>query len=286
MSRYESVRGACDALARPMSAPGHLMTRQCRTCNLPKASGKDAQGRSWSYDGRFWDCPACTAEKLMAQPQPPRVARKPVAEAAQQSLEQPAKRPKQIRTLEDFKAWCVVDEESGCWLWQRSKKNRFKVHSIDPHSDEIVEMGLRRTALNLSRKNPVPQRHCTWAKVCCPHENCGNPRHAMSGTPAAWGKYKRHTGLTADSRHLGDHLAPYRAALQIISVEQARVLVLRMRAGEKPKALAQELGVSVSLIRKIRAGKRVCDAGVRYEDRKVAANASIFLLGQSYGGGQ
>lgn len=274
-SQCDTVRGAQDVRYKP-AGPGHVTTRQCRTCKLKKASGG-----GWRFDGVFWDCPTCAPAK------PPATKRKPVAEAAAVVAApdpEPVKRPWRIRSIDDLKAWCDVDAETGCWHYRRGAANgkprlktRVRIKYIDPRTEKpSMHLG-RRAALNLARKNPVPESHLTWGKVNCPFDDCVNPRHSMSGPRKAQGRYLVENNMTDAMRGHAEHLLAYTASVRRVSPEQAVEIRRRLDAGETQKALALEFNVSETLIGSIKAGTRKCDYGVRAEDRKVAsANASIF----------
>lgn len=295
MSRYESVRGACDVLARPMAGPGHITTRLCSTCNTIRASGG-----GWRFrDKRWWDCPLCVAKDSPApKTQPTPAAQAAAAVAVEKN---PSKPPFRIRCIEDLKAWCVVDDVTGCWHYTRTRlrtdasgrgKHKTKrgrrpdrkpvVRYVDPRTKENTVHHGRRAALNLARKKPVPVAHQTWAKVCCTSEDCVNPLHAMSGTHAQRGAYMRKHGLTEIFRaQVGPLLECAKARIRI-TPEQAVELRRRMASGETAAAVAREMGVSSALMRRIRAGERKCDkTGVVAAHLKLVTNSSIFTLAQS-----
>jgi DNA-binding CsgD family transcriptional regulator len=284
MSRYESVRGACDAVARPMSGSGHLMTRQCRTCKLLKASGKDVQGRSWSFDGLFWDCPACTAAKAPAAA--PATNLKPVAQAVAQAqpAQQLAERPRHIHTPDDLKAWCNVDAQSGCWHWTgcfRSDDGVPLVSYIAGDGRHRRERG-RRAALNIARKQRVPDGHLAWAKVRCPSEDCVNPAHAMSGSRTQKMNFMRGHGMLDEQ---AKRLRGFNSQRQRISAEQAVELRRVIEAGHATAdELAAKLNVSPTTVGAAKRGERKCDVSATVDAQRLANVASIFRLGKVIGG--
>lgn len=84
-----------------------------------------------------------------------------------------------IKTIDDIKQRCVVDDESGCWLWQGYREPR----TGRPAMSMIVEPGVRRcvkisVALHIikSGKLPTPSSRI-YFPVVCREMGCCNPAH-------------------------------------------------------------------------------------------------------------
>lgn len=101
-----------------------------------------------------------------------------------------------IRTVDDLKQRCAVDQETGCWHWRMAMCDGVpRVHYCHPQTGARLTGKGRRAALILERREALPAGHVAWAKKCCASADCCNPDHAQSGTKKKWGKW-----LTASGR--------------------------------------------------------------------------------------
>ena len=98
-----------------------------------------------------------------------------------------------IRTLEDLRIRCRIDEATGCWHWSmhRADDGASMVWLIHPLTKTKIKMRGRRAALVLSRGKDLPPKHLAFAKMCCASDDCCNPEHSRSGTKVQWGEYMR-----------------------------------------------------------------------------------------------
>lgn len=85
-----------------------------------------------------------------------------------------------IRTLDDLKARCWVDDETGCWHWKLAKYDgapRAMVYVCGKHQ----MMSGRRAALLLSGQE-IAKGHRAFNRYFCQAKDCVNPDHTKSGT--------------------------------------------------------------------------------------------------------
>lgn len=169
-----------------------------------------------------------------------------------------------IRSTEDLRLRCRVDEITGCWHWSLSVCNGSpKVHfSLEGRK---YTMHGRRAALCLQRGGLMPAAHVAWAHRCTSGD-CVNPSHARSGTKAEWGRWLASTGRL---RGLPTKIAAAdQARAKRRNLVQPDVLAAIQASPEETiVALAARLGVS---------RHAVWCARNRPRAEKLAANASVF----------
>jgi hypothetical protein len=148
-----------------------------------------------------------------------------------------------IRTIDDLKARCWVDEDTGCWHW-RGACGRGNLWLPEPRR--------RSTTLGVAacwlRTGKLPAKGEVW-HVICPTPNCANPEHRQKGD-------RRSQMLAAKYRPAPDVIA------RIASTKRARsglscADVAAIRASDEPlAAVAKRYGVSVSHASRIRRGEQ------------------------------
>jgi hypothetical protein len=101
-----------------------------------------------------------------------------------------------IRTLEDLRIRCAVDDDTGCWHWRLSKCDGVpKVHVTHPALPRPGHiMRGRRAALLLARGRDLPAGHVAYARLQCTSKDCVNPAHCQSGDRDAHGVYLTKSG--------------------------------------------------------------------------------------------
>jgi len=101
-----------------------------------------------------------------------------------------------IRTLEDLRIRCAVDDDTGCWHWRLSKCDGVpKVHVTHPALPRPGHiMRGRRAALLLARGRDLPAGHVAYARLQCTSKDCVNPAHCQSGDRDAHGVYLAKSG--------------------------------------------------------------------------------------------
>lgn len=173
-----------------------------------------------------------------------------------------------IRTLEDLRIRCRVDDETGCWHWGLSLCDGLpKVHVTHPAlSRPGYIMRGRRAALLLARGRDLPPGHLAFARLTCISTDCVNPAHCQSGDRHAHGRY-----LTQSGRVKG--LLSKVKASRAIWDKRGRKITPEVRAHilastASTYALAKELGLSQFAVWSVRK------AGVVHTQH--LAQASVF----------
>lgn len=146
-----------------------------------------------------------------------------------------------IRTIEDLKLRCVVDEITGCWRWTLARTDGApKVHFVAPDgSGRRCDKG-PRAALFLSRGTPVKAGHVAWAN--CGEADCVNPQHARSGTKTEWGAWLSRSGKVKNlaSKCAGSRKAWDKRGRKITP----EILAYIVRSDKSDAKLSAELGIS------------------------------------------
>lgn len=148
-----------------------------------------------------------------------------------------------IRTIEDLRQRCRVDDLSGCWHWSLCiTQGMPKVHFV-LNGKRGCSRG-RKAALLLSGKEVKPG-HVVFAIRKCTSDDCVNPEHSRSDNRKNHGSYLRASGKAktpAKSAAARENILHHRAK---ITMEKAR----EIRAStETQAALAKQYGIAQSAI--------------------------------------
>lgn len=175
-----------------------------------------------------------------------------------------------IKTIEDVKGRCYVDDFTGCWHWRGSMKINDKgrgtpqMHIYDSVARRSATVSGPLAVLELTgRRTPQTQRG--WRTCLC--DDCLNPAHIMGGTHKEWGAWLREQRCWQNSPArlaAGREWARARSRLSAKEIAQAK----ECRTG---KEAAELLGISESHASKIRTGKIWAN--------RPARGASVFTLG-------
>jgi hypothetical protein len=164
-----------------------------------------------------------------------------------------------IRTIDDLKDRCRVDEESGCWLWGASTSEGYPRLWIGPKC-----MTGGRAAWLLSGREIGDKRSVYHVRRCS--SICVNPEHLACGTKAEAGAVLRELG------YLRGH-----AKRAIVNTKNGRTKSkfspeLRqwiMESQQPATVLGPQLGLAHQTVSLIRQGRRW---------RSGASGSSIFSL--------
>lgn len=108
-----------------------------------------------------------------------------------------------IRTVEDLRIRCHVDEDTGCWIWRYGKSQGAPRVHLAINGINTAMRG-RQAAMVLLRGGPLPAGQWAFPRMCCSHTDCVNPAHTRTGSRKQWGEWCKATGkLKTPSRSLG-----------------------------------------------------------------------------------
>lgn len=176
-----------------------------------------------------------------------------------------------VRTIDDLKNRCVVNEDTGCWEFQgaRSAGKNGGIHVVPavwlPEFGQVVT-GMKAAAILTGKvAHDAPKTTLVWRSCRC--RTCLNPEHLKTGTRKQWG---------ADMVARGAMSGPWRKAANIkgakarrkLTDEEAREILHSTDTCEQAGA---KYGVSKSTVSRIRRGER-------YTERLITG-ASVFTMG-------
>jgi hypothetical protein len=124
-----------------------------------------------------------------------------------------------IRTVSDVKDRCIIDSETGCWLWAgatASAKGRIIPVAWFASEGRVVTVPRMAYAM----KNKAKPGPMVWR--ICRNDRCCNPTHMQSGTRKEWGAWLAGEGFLKND--------PQRSAINT-----------RIRRSRKDNALSEEL---------------------------------------------
>lgn len=186
-----------------------------------------------------------------------------------------------IKTLDDMRERCRIDEETGCWNWamavSRSKKRAVAVSPRVWMPDRAKEKGgslmtAGRAAWVLAGKWHTASR--VVYRDVCHNELCINPDHGKCVT-----RPEMFALLKASGVNRGD---PERAVINrqnmlkmITPMERVRQAEAMLRDGIMSKDIRAELGLSNNTMVRIRAGTHMHSEGFS----RAVRGSSVFSLG-------
>ena len=156
--------------------------------------------------------------------------------------------------LEQIKARCVIEEETGCWHWTGALSDGKWPRVYAPnHSKEgspiQVQTG-RRAVWHVLTGKAIPDGYRVHGR--CDDPQCLNPDHMRCGPTAEWGKTLRRKGIyKGKAKRILANRATGRAR-SALTPELIKEITTSEETGE---ALASRLGLSRSVVSKARRGR-------------------------------
>lgn len=179
-------------------------------------------------------------------------------EGIKQSLEAPFRkglRHDGIRSPEDLRIRCWVDEETNCWLWRGATDANGRPSMRLPALGRTVSIGV---ACCYFETGGAPMRGQVW-HVTCKTANCANPDHRRSGT--------RSTMMNA-------------LKLTRSPLTRARISAGKRAKGKLTEAQREEIALSTENLRVIGDRYGICPSYVSKiriaQHRSVKSGSSVF----------
>lgn len=166
-----------------------------------------------------------------------------------------------IRSLDDLKDRCRIDDETGCWVWCGGKSmGAPRVHLVIDGVYRVVRGRSAAVALDCGKY----LGHGLLAIAKCSNGDCVNPKHCRVGDRKEWGRAHKEAGTMK---------TPAKQAAAWAAGACRRVLtdedVAAIRVSDDPSTeLASRYGVSVRHINNVRCG--------RLRARTTLPGASVF----------
>jgi hypothetical protein len=184
-----------------------------------------------------------------------------------------------IKTLEDIRQRCRIDQDSKCWDWGggitviRGSEVAYLHYSPDGTKETRKQMPAGRAAWIASgrkaEKGQVVYRCCN-TKLCCnpAHMKCGTKKEAGAFLSES-GKFKNQpTRIKANIKS---------CMKQMIPLERVRAVEHAIASGMLRKDIAAALNINEATITKISSGRHMYSSG----RQPVIKQASIFSMGMA-----
>lgn len=167
-----------------------------------------------------------------------------------------------IRTVEDLRIRCRIDDETGCWLWGGASQDGAGMTWL-PSLNTVRVISF--AALYLTDRTPKPG-HVSYMK--CRNKMCCNPEHATSGTRKEASMHLAVVGHFKNNPKRMAALLAIAKKARALTDEQAQEIRVSAELGYQ---IAQRMGVSKSVVSRIRRGEV-------YRERPMLQGASVFSL--------
>ena len=194
--------------------------------------------------------------------------------------DQRRKRADGVRSIDDLRDRCRIDDITGCWIWMLAISDNGKGGSSRTPRTSIPAgvLGNERKSCSVSAPRAAwllsgrPLRAGCGVWRTCGNDECVAPNHLKAGTKAEEGAW-----MSASGRRRGD---PKRAAInlrnataaQAVPLDTVNAIVVQLGAGVGQRKLATDFGLHVSTICKISRGTHV-------RQRQGVRGSSVFNLG-------
>lgn len=119
-----------------------------------------------------------------------------------------------VRTLEDLRGRCVIDEECGCWHFRSARgrpMRRDRTAKVFVHL--IGQVVVTRAAWCLSGRQMPPADRLVY-RTCCSYD-CANPEHLRVGTRRQQGRHLASSGKAS---------TPAKAAANAVTARARRIV--------------------------------------------------------------
>lgn len=150
-----------------------------------------------------------------------------------------------IRTIDDIKQRCRIDEETGCWHYGKATRSHHAPGvRLAALGHEMVSLGV---AIGFLRTGARPAKGVHW-HVTCSTKQCANPDHRKPGTKKS---QMRHAAYKPDPLTLARIASAKRARSHLTEDDVASIRA----SSDTLMVLAARYGVSASHISRIRLGQ-------------------------------
>ena len=157
-----------------------------------------------------------------------------------------------VKTIDDLRGRCYVDEDLGCWHWRMAAFNGSPRVRVNFNGKSQMMAG-RKAAYILAYEKDIPKGHRVYRAAHCHSKDCLNPEHVRAGSPQQEGSVVSKTGR--NKGNLGRIIANQRnsRARAKLTLEQVREI---RASDETQRVKAERYGVHEKTIHLIETGKR------------------------------
>lgn len=178
-----------------------------------------------------------------------------------------------LRTLEDMRQRCVIDDITGCWVWRGTFRGDLPTARLSLHVDHR-EAGRNMSAMRAARilfgKETAPGQNVYHAY--CSNKSCINPEHTAAGSARKRNLAAAARGSHSDVARLAT-LAKFRAQT-MLPFDLVRSVSEAIHAeGLTCKQAAEKFGIRHEMAKIIRRGQHA------HQRAPVLRGASVFSFG-------
>lgn len=145
-----------------------------------------------------------------------------------------------IRTIEDIRLRCKIDEDIGCWIWAGANSNGLPCTWFPPLR-KTTSLGV---AICYIRTGKPPPRGTCWHSVCG-NKACVNPKHRKAGNRSS-------QMLAAGLKRCALVRAKISRGKRVLTDQQ--ISEIRASHGQPLKELAVRFGITPNYVSEIRSG--------------------------------
>lgn len=170
-----------------------------------------------------------------------------------------------IRSLEDLRSRCVINDETGCWVFRSGEKyGAPRAYFTHPGTGDKLVWTATKVAWIMAG-NPEPAKGVKVYRYQCMAECCVNPDHLRAGTSKQIGAC-----ITRHGKHIG---RPERIAVNTRNARKRSSLtpeiVREIRASNEGNTeLGRRMGIPHNIVSQVRHGRSWQDVA--------APNSSVF----------
>lgn len=161
-----------------------------------------------------------------------------------------------MRTIDQVRGACRIDDITGCWLWAgATDRGQPKIYAPDwtNRDGALTTQTGQRAVWHMLNRHAIPSRWRVYST--CRTQCCLNPEHLKVGSQKQWGMdCAASDALKGDIRVQVRNRRSGQGRSDLTPETYAEVMTSKAKGVE----LAQRLGVSESTVSKARTGAIVC----------------------------
>lgn len=164
-----------------------------------------------------------------------------------------------MKTLDDIRDACRIDDETGCWEWTGAVDRGLpRIYAPDfsrCKGGMRVQVG-RRALWHIVNQKALPRGWRVYGDpAVCTSLTCMNPEHLKAGSIASWGRDRAKAGHLKGNIKLHAHLRKQGRRRSVLTPETYAEILTSTESGA---ALARRLNISNDTVSKARRGKIKC----------------------------
>lgn len=159
-----------------------------------------------------------------------------------------------MRTLEEVRGRCVIDDITGCWRWDGGTFNGIaRIHAPDwTNADGAMrpQAGRRAVWHICNPGKAIPKGYMVYST--CTGDLCLNPGHADIGSRKKHGEMTRTTDRW---KNQPKRMIANRKTARKLSTITPEIAADILASNEGHRAYSQRTGISAEIVRRVRVGR-------------------------------